>query len=331
MNEQTRTDAVSQALTRQQDNAGALSFFDPNQFAHLQRLAKLFCNSELVPKAFQGEANLPNVVIALEMAQRLRAGCLGVMQSIYVVYGKPGWASTFIIACLNTSGRFEPLMFDRTGTGDNRQCVAWTVRHGMRLPAEVATLKQAKEADVPVFEGPACSIAIAKAEGWYDKNGSKWKTMPELMLSYRAATWFARLFAPELLMGMQSVDEITDTINVTPQMTAASRNAPLSVPEQPKQEATEAAATAMPTATATNGAADGRPEPGPLQKDLANVMERNGITIDEFQAWLTATRLYPNADAYPSFLEMPDAVCELCAKETAQFGKFLKGFSKVKK
>ena len=31
-------------------------------------------------------------------------------------------------------------------------------------------------------EGPTISIQMAKAEGWYDKNGSKWKTMPDVML-----------------------------------------------------------------------------------------------------------------------------------------------------
>ena len=42
------------------------------------------------------------------------------------------------------------------------------------------------------------------------KNGSKWQTMPELMLRYRAATFFGRLYAPDILMGMRSDVEVYD-------------------------------------------------------------------------------------------------------------------------
>ena len=47
----------------------------------------------------------------------------------------------------------------------------------------------------------APSIAMAKAEGWYAKNGSKWKTMEDLMLRYRSAAFFARTVAPEVALG----------------------------------------------------------------------------------------------------------------------------------
>jgi hypothetical protein len=53
-------------------------------------------------------------------------------------------------------------------------------------------------------------MEVAKLEGWIDKNGSKWRTMPEQMLRYRSAMWLARLYAPECLMGMSTVDELED-------------------------------------------------------------------------------------------------------------------------
>ncbi|MBQ2059258.1 MAG: hypothetical protein II488_05735, partial [Firmicutes bacterium] len=43
---------------------------------------------------------------------------------------------------------------------------------------------------------------MAKAEGWLTKAGSKWQTMPELMLTYRSAAFFARTICPDLAMGM---------------------------------------------------------------------------------------------------------------------------------
>ncbi len=173
-------------------------FGNSDSFELMQRQAKLLAASQLVPKEFQG--NLPNVVIALEMANRIGASPLSVMQNLYIVHGKPGWSSQFIIAAINASGKFSPLRFDITGEGDKKTCIAWAL--------EKATDTR--------LESPPVSIDMAKKEGWYEKNGSKWKTMPDLMLRYRTATFFGRLYAPEILMGMKSEDEIKEVIDITP-------------------------------------------------------------------------------------------------------------------
>ena len=189
-------------------------FANAQSFETAQRIAGALSKSTLVPKDYQN--NLPNSLIALEIAQRTGSSPLLVMQNLYIVHGKPSWSSQFIIAAINSCGRFKPLRFDMTGTGDDRTCVAWTVERGVELPVDVGTLEQAKVKNLPVLESPPVSIKIAKAEGWHDKNGSKWKTMPELMLRYRSATFFGRLYAPEILMGMRTEDESQDMIDVTP-------------------------------------------------------------------------------------------------------------------
>ena len=51
---------------------------------------------------------------------------------------------------------------------------------------------------------------MVKGEGWLDKSGSKWKTMPEQMFTYRAASFFARKYCPDVLMGLQTVEEVRD-------------------------------------------------------------------------------------------------------------------------
>lgn len=65
--------------------------------------------------------------------------------------------------------------------------------------------------------GTDITIAIAKAEGWYDKKGSKWKTIPQQMLMYRAGAWWARTYAPELSMGLSTAEEVIDIIDVNPE------------------------------------------------------------------------------------------------------------------
>lgn len=166
-------------------------FNSVSAFENAQRMAKMLTASSLVPDTYKN--NLPNAIIALEMAHRIGASPLAVMQNLYIVYGKPAWSSQFLISCVNASGKFSPMRYTVDGDGDERGCVAWVIdRSNERL------------------ESPRVTIGMAKAEGWYSKNGSKWKNMPELMLRYRAATLFARLYAPELTMGIQTDEEIID-------------------------------------------------------------------------------------------------------------------------
>jgi hypothetical protein len=198
---------MSEALQKQAP-ATLVQFASPfsgiQAFQDCQRMAQLLASSELVPKSYTG--NVANCVIALEMAGRIGASPLAVMQNLYIVHGRPAWSSQFLIACVNASGRFSPMRYTMSGDGEGRACVAWAVdRNGERL------------------ESPAVSIAMAKAEGWVSKQGSKWQTMPELMLRYRAATLFARLYAPELTMGIHTDDEVIDTVPIVTEPEQAPR------------------------------------------------------------------------------------------------------------
>ena len=161
---------------------------DEQAFELVQREATALSKSQLVPKQFQN--NVPDCMIAIEMAKRIGAAPLAVLQNIYIVHGKPSWSSQFIIAMINQCGRFHPIKFHNNGS----EAYCYT------------TYKDNEEE----IKGPVVNIEMAKKEGWLQKNGSKWQTMPELMLNYRAATFFGRMYCPDLLMGMQSIEEISD-------------------------------------------------------------------------------------------------------------------------
>jgi hypothetical protein len=186
-------------------------------FALLQRQATMLASSTLVPKDFQG--NVANCCIGLEIANRLRASAFMVIQNIDIIHGRPSFRATFLIAMVNASGRFTPLQFRMEGDKANRSCVAH---------CKDATTGEA-------IEGPEVSMAMAKAEGWSTKNGSKWLTMPELMLRYRAAAFFARLYAPDITLGMQTAEELRDVeIDVTPPKRTAARAMPIDVFKKPE-------------------------------------------------------------------------------------------------
>jgi len=170
-------------------------------FELVQRQAKMLSASTLVPKEFQG--NLGNCAIALNIAKRLGADPFMVIQNIDIIHGRPSFRATFLIAMVNASGRFTPLQFRMSGEGQTRSCVAY------------AKDKETGE----IVEGTEITMAMAKAEGWSTKSGSKWLTMPEQMLRYRAAAFFARIYAPDITLGMKTSDELMDIAevrNVTP-------------------------------------------------------------------------------------------------------------------
>lgn len=154
------------------------------------RIGKAFAASSLVPAQYQG--NVANCIVALEMANRMGASPLMVMQNLYIVHGNPGWSSKFLIACFNQCGRFSAMRY--LWNQQRTTCRAWAI--------EKATGER--------IDGPEVSLQMAKDEGWSTKSGSKWKTMPELMLMYRAAAFLIRTYAPEISMGLRTDDEIID-------------------------------------------------------------------------------------------------------------------------
>ena len=169
-------------------------FSNVEKFQQVQFMAEFLSQSDLVPKDYQRKP--ANVLIALSMAERMKADPMMVMQNLYVIHGRPSWSSQFLISCLNSCGRFSSLQFEFSGdiNTDAWSCFAY------------ATELKTNE----VLKGPSVSIAMAKDEGWHGKNGSKWKTLPELMLTYRAAAFFIRTKAPEVSLGMRTKDESID-------------------------------------------------------------------------------------------------------------------------
>ncbi|MEY4350531.1 MAG: hypothetical protein RL078_580 [Bacteroidota bacterium] len=169
-------------------------FSNITAFEDAQRMAKALITSSLVPEEFKGPEKLGNAMIALELANRIGASPIAVMQNIHIIHGRPSWSASFIIAALNSCGRFSPLRFTIEKSDKDTTCFAWAY----------------DKTTNDILEGPRVSISMAKEEGWIDKKGSKWRTMPELMLRYRAAAFFGRLYAPDVLSGMSTADEAQD-------------------------------------------------------------------------------------------------------------------------
>lgn len=193
----TLADMKSHAPREASMPAVRAGFFDLQSFELIQRVSKAFAQSDLVPKQYQG--NIANCMIAMDMAQRIGANPLMVMQNLYIVHGTPGWSSKFLIATINACGRYSSLRYEWKGEPGKPDygCRAWAVERetGERL------------------DGIWVTWEMVKAEGWDSKNGSKWKTMPDQMFVYRSAAFWQRAYAPELGMGLQTAEDLQDTFD----------------------------------------------------------------------------------------------------------------------
>ena len=200
------------------------------QFEVMQRMGQMYSTSTIVPEAYRG--NIGNCIIALDIAMRMKLNPLMCMQNLYVVQGNPAWSSKFLIATINMSGKYSALRYRKRVLGkvgkvkyndlewakgadgksrkttvvkefdgsdiDNVECVAYAT--------ELSTGE--------VLEGDPVTIELAIKEGWYTKSGSKWVTMPQLMLTYRAAAFWQRAYCPEISMGFMTAEEAEDIEDV---------------------------------------------------------------------------------------------------------------------
>jgi hypothetical protein len=199
-------DVVAELTTLAAQRRGAVvpGFRTEAAFELLQRQARALTMSSLVPAAYRawrddGTENpecLANTMVALNMASRMNADPLMVMQNLYVVHGTPAWSAKFLIATFNTCGRFSAMRY--AFNDDRTSCYA--------MARELATGETVR--------GPAASMTMARAEGWIDRKGSKWRTMPEVMLTFRAAAFLIRTVAPELSLGLMTREEVDDVIDV---------------------------------------------------------------------------------------------------------------------
>ena len=271
-------------------------------FEALQRMAKTFAFSPITPDTFRApymvkgqskgcasnDEAIGACAIALDMALRMKCNPLMTMQNLYVVHGRPAWSAKFLLATLLKSGRYNGIRYEFSGTEgkDDWGCTLVAI--------EVATGMEIK--------GPRITIALAKAEGWYGKPGSKWQTMAEMMLRYRAVSWFVQSQCPDIAMGLPEAEEARDIIDITPVENE-------DVPEIPTTTAKEIASKAKrgrkpkQIETAPEEESVAVAPAAPLPEELPVEAPQEGPTDEELYAALPNGM--PSQDE-PGMIECPD-------------------------
>jgi cell division septation protein DedD len=291
-------------------------------------MAKALASSTLVPDAYRGEANLGNCIIALELSQRIGASVMAVMQSMVPIHGKPTWSASFLIATVNSCGRFSPMRFrwvGKEGT-DEWGCRAFAVERDSNLE----------------LVGALVNINMAKVEGWYGKSGSKWKTMPEQMLQYRAGAFWCRTYAPEIALGMHTSEEVQDTpaaqqvvqsvtvsssiMDVTPTPPAPVEPKPrkkkeaeaIAIVEPPAPAAPEPAPEIVETAPAPVAPV---PAPEPELETVEGTLASAGITYEQLVKLVIDLKWWENPEAYPTVADLPPDICNWIIRNKRGIGR----------
>lgn len=157
----------------------------------LFKRAQFLSTSTIVPKDYQ--KNPANCYIAAEMAHRMDLPPMFVMTGLYIVHGRPAWASKALIQLAKST-----VLKDLTYVIDKSDPKNWKCT----AHAETKTGR--------IVEGPEITVQMAKDWGWWDKNPI-WRNGTELMLRYRAAAWLINTEFPECSQGILTKEEIEDT------------------------------------------------------------------------------------------------------------------------
>lgn len=160
----------------------------------MMEMAEFLSKSTIIPVAYQ---NYPeNILVALDLASRMGVSPMMVMQNLYIINGKPSFGGQFIASLIRTNTSLKNVTLNFVG---NEGKDSWG-----------AYVSATRVSDNRELKGATVTLGTAKAEGWYQKTGSKWKSIPELMLTYRAYAWFGRAYLPEAFMGLHATDELED-------------------------------------------------------------------------------------------------------------------------
>lgn len=199
------------------------TILNPVLYKHLLTVAAQFSKSQLVPQHFREKP--ADVFIALHMAHRMGCDPILVLQNLYTVHGTPGWKTQFVIAQANLARAFgspirwrvetngEPLKFKRK-VKNSRGEVSFVEAVAPNLTVT------AYAADKETGEELSMSVTMQQAieEGWAEN--PKYSTLGDLMLRYRSAALLVRLYAPQVMLGVPTIEEVEDVVVASPSLQA---------------------------------------------------------------------------------------------------------------
>jgi len=195
---------MTELIAYEPSNTQVSVYSDVNLYDNFFKMAESLARSELVPQSYRNKPE--SCLLAIDMARQI--GCKSpffIMQNLNMIQGKPSWSGQYCTAIVRAYFKNVRIEWKKKEDDNNDEGT------GCRI---LATDQNGNECI-----GTWVTMKMAKAEGWTEKNGSKWKTMPIQMLQYRAFAFFARIHCPEKLLGLHDEFERDDTVSTRSQRT----------------------------------------------------------------------------------------------------------------
>ena len=193
MDEQNK-EQTALAVKEPTQNPNAVTMWnDAKLYNQSLAMAQTLSKSEIIPQSYKGKP--ADCLIAIDIANRLGLSPAIVMQNSQCVRGNFTWKGSACKAMIDGCGRYQKTRYVYVGEEGKDS-------YGCYL--------EAIDNDGEIIKGVPVTIAMAKKEGWYNKDGSKWQSMCDLMLKYRAAAFFMRTECASIAMGFLTKEEVED-------------------------------------------------------------------------------------------------------------------------
>lgn len=193
MDEQNK-EQTSLAVKEPTQNPNTVTMWnDAKLYNQSLAMAQTLSKSEIIPQSYKGKP--ADCLIAIDIANRLGLSPAIVMQNSQCVRGNFTWKGSACKAMIDGCGRYQKTRYVYVGEEGKDS-------YGCYL--------EAIDNDGDIIKGVPVTIAMAKKEGWYNKDGSKWQSMCDLMLKYRAAAFFMRTECASIAMGFLTKEEVED-------------------------------------------------------------------------------------------------------------------------
>lgn len=170
------------------DGGAPRALFLPSGFGEAMELAKLMSAGLAVPPHLRGKP--ADCLAVLMQSARWGLDPFAVASKSYFVNDRMAYEAQLVISVLNTSGVLK-----------GRLDYQWDPQETDLVCTVTGTLKSDPTRPKSIEQGMA-SIKV--------KNSPLWQAAPRQQLGYYAARMWARLYAPEVLLGVYTVDEIQE-------------------------------------------------------------------------------------------------------------------------
>lgn len=278
--------------TQTQVSLGGMNF---QNMGELMEFAKLMSLSQVsVPKHLRDN---PGACLAVCIqAMEWRMSPYAVANKTYVVNDRLSFESQLVHAVIEQRAPITGRLRNKfIGEGDRRQCIVWATAKGESEPLEYT------------------SSEFGKIQ---PKNSPLWKTKPDLQLFYNASRDWARMYFPDVIMGVYAEDELDQA----PQVTAS-----VSLNEKLRS-----ANAHLPVRSLTHEPVEGSliAVPGDEQQEVVNEDEAQAAADEAATAEVEAEK--PKEPEDLSDFEKFRMLCHLAATENGIEGEaFQKAFVKA--